>query len=451
MRNTPTMNAKLGSGPVIVHCALALAIAMLLGGGARPAGAQDSGVVKINGFDAGRFPQVRAFVSVTDASGRALQALNKDDFKIVEDGRAAEIVAIDASQDPIHVGLLIDHSGSMATPITKLTDAQAAANSFVDEMRAQDDAFVIMFDDQTDLLQDFTTDHIALQQAISGISVRGGTSFYDAVYTGASKFELRKEQRKNTLIALTDGNDNREDILARLLGSAGSKHSLEEATAQAKAMNVAVYTIGLGSDADQSRLQQIAGETGGRFFFAPNSSQLKELYRLIAEQLQKEYAIDFETPRAIADGTQRHVELTVQLPDGGAQSVAGLYVAGFLFNRIHADLPVGALLGAFLLLLAVAPTGVGMIARQIQPRRPIGPQVVPPAVAPGAPPEPAMTPCARCGRPMRVGARFCPSCGAAGSVAPAAPTSAPAATCPRCGRPVRAGAKFCGSCRAALR
>jgi len=412
-----------------------------------PITAQTPVTVKIFGFDAGTFPTVRAFVSVTDANGRAIQALKKEQFKLVEDGRNAEIVAINVSNDPIHVGLLIDHSGSMGQPLAKLTDARTAASSFVDQMRAQDEAFLTMFDDTTVLLQDFTKEHVPLQNAIKQINVGGGTAFYDAVYTSAMKFEMRKDQRKNALIAMTDGVDNRDQAggLFGLFGGAGSKHTVDEAIAKAKELQLTVYTIGLGSDADSTLLQRIATETGGKFYAAPDSSQLKELYQRIAEQLQKEYAVDFKSPRAYADGTQRLVQITITLADGTTQTVSGLYVAGFLFNRIHADWLIGALLGLILLTLGVTPGILGLL---FKPRALTPEPYAPPAYSP-----PATTTCPHCGRPVRVGAKFCGSCGNTISVSPPpVPTpSAQALRCPRCGAAVRAGAKFCGVCRNPLR
>ncbi len=416
-----------------------------------PAAAQTPVTVKIFGFDAGKFPTVRAFVSVTDANGRAIQALKQEQFKLVEDGRNAEIVAINVSNDPIHVGMLIDHSGSMGQPTSKLNDARTAASAFVDQMRAQDEAFVTMFDNNTVDLQDFTNDHALLQRAIQKIDVGGGTSFYDAVYTSALKFESRKDQRKNAIIVLSDGVDNREEQnpLAALFGSPGSKHTLDEAIAKVNELKLAVYTIGLGSDADTSRLQKMATATGGKFYAAPNSSELKELYQRIAEQLQKEYAVDFKSPRAYADGTQRQVQVTITLADGTTQTVNGIYVAGFLFNRIHADWLIGAFLGLILLTLGVTPGLLGLI---FKPRAP-APQPAPTSMQAPQTQPPATMPCPRCGRPVRVGARFCGNCRTplgAPTMPPPPPIAPQPPRCPNCGNPVRAGAKFCGTCRARL-
>jgi VWFA-related protein len=387
--------------------------------------AAQSATVKLIGFDAGKFPTVRAFVSVTDSAGRAITLLKQDSFKIVEDGRDAKIVALNVSNEPIYVGLVIDRSGSMGQQ-NKLRDALIAANAFVDEMRAQDEAFVTMFDDTTTPLQDFTSDPSTLKNAIGRIRDGGGTAFYDATYASAEKFKPRQDKIKKALILLTDGLDNREAGGGLFgLGGAGSKHTLDQAIARAQEYQVAVYTIGLGRDADQARLQRLANETGGKFFLAPSGDDLKRLYLLIAEQLQKDYAVDFTTPRNVADGTRRNVRVTVTLPDGTTQIVDGVYVAGYLFNRIHANWIVGVLLGLMLLTLGVAPAGLRLVFGAASPTAP--------PVAPGLL-------CPRCHQSVRVGARFCAHCQQLLG-------NAPTLQCPHCGAPARAGARFCGTCR----
>lgn len=398
--------------------------------------------VKLFGFDAAKFPTVRAFVSVTDSAGKAITLLKQESFKIVEDGRDAKIVALNVSNEPIYVGLVIDHSGSMGEQ-NKLRDALTAANAFVDEMRAQDEAYITMFDDSTTPLQDFTNNHDALKSAIGQISVRGGTAFYDATYVSAEKFKTRQDKLKKALILLTDGLDNREagGGLFGLFGGAGSKHTLDEAIAHAREFQVAVYTIGLGRDADQARLQRLANETGGKAFFAPSGDDLKRLYLLIAERLQKDYAVDFASPRALADGTRRNVRVTVTLPSGETQTVDGVYVAGFLFNRINANWIVGALIGLVLFAMGTAPSAVRLAWRAASSPAPIAPPVVQPPIAP-------RLSCPQCHQPVRAGARFCPSCRQPLGSMPATPPPAPQISrCPNCGNPVRAGAKFCATCR----
>lgn len=408
---------------------------------AAPVAAQ-SVTVKLFGFDAGKFPTVRAFVSVTDSSGRAVTLLKQESFKVLEDGRDARVLALNVSSEPIYVGLVIDRSGSMNDQ-NKLRDALVASRAFVDEMRAQDEAFVTMFNDTTTPLQDFTSDRDALKSAIGRISSAGGTAFYDATYVSAEKFKARQDKLKKALILLTDGLDNREVAggFFGLFGGAGSKHTLDEAIARAKEFQVVVYTIGLGRDADQARLRRLADETGGKFFFAPSGDDLKRLYLLIAEQLQKDYAVDFATPRALADGTRRNVRITVTLPDGGTQTVEGVYVAGFLFNRIRANWLVGALIGLLLLTMGIAPSTARFAWRAVsapapQPQTPATPVSLPPVA-------PSVT-CPRCQQPVRAEARFCPHCRQS---LVAAPPPAPALRCPNCGQTVRAGTRFCGNCR----
>lgn len=414
-------------------CKLVAAVLIMLAYSASSLGAQSPAAdLRATGLDPAQFPQVRAFVSITDAQGRPIQTLPKENFRIQEDGRDAEIVAINTSNDPIFVGLVIDHSGSMQG--SKLPDAQAAAVAFIEQLRAQDQAFVMQFDDATEALTNFTSDRAVLKRAVDSIQIRGGTAFYDAVFAGVEKFQARAEVRKKAVIVLTDGQDNREDPLQNLLGR-GSRHTLDETITAAKQANVTVYAIGLGGDADRDRLNRLARETKGRAYFSPGGQELRDLYLLIAEQLQKEYAIDFKSPRPAQDGTRRNVQISVTLPDGTTETATGVYVAGYLFNRIRANWLLAALLGLVLFGMALAPATVRLLAA--------GPKSDPTSVEP-LPPQTGTRACPNCGAAVRPNARFCGNC-RYDLVAP--PRAAQQAMCPNCGNVVRAGAKFCGRCR----
>lgn len=410
---------------------LAAAILIFVGGTQILAAQSSSTEVRATGFDPAQFPQVRAFVSITDAQGRPVQTLPKENFKIQEDGRDAEIVAINTSTDPIFVGLLIDHSGSMEG--SKLPDAQAAAIAFIEQMRPGDQAFVIQFDDTNQALTDFTNDQTVLKRAVESIQIQGGTAFYDATFAGVEKFQARAEVRKKALIVLTDGQDNREQAFG-LLG--GSQKTLDETITKAKQEGVTVYTIGLGSDADRTRLSRLARETDGHAYISPGGQELRDLYLLIAEQLQSEYAVDFKSPRSAQDGTRRNVQITVTLPGGETKTVGGVYVAGYLFNRIRANWLLAALLGLGLFSMVLAPTAVRLLAAR--------PKHDPMPVEP----VPSLTVtrnCPNCGAVARPNARFCGNC-RYDLMSPAPPASQQR-VCPNCRNVVREGAKFCGKCR----
>lgn len=311
--------------------------------------------VRITGFDTTNFPRVRAFVSVTDPSGRVLETLRQESFGLKEDSQTAKILSVTTSNVPLRVGLLIDRSGSMQTD-NRWRDAATAADVFIDAMRLQDEAFVTVFTTNTVTLQNLTSDHALLKNAIPRTMPTGGTALYDAVFTGTLQFGTRQGQSKNILIALTDGRDT------------NSQKSLAQAIAQAQSAGVAIYTIGLGKDADQDVLQRIATETGGKFYYAPSGEQLQNLYRQIAEVLQKEYAIDFESPRGIPDGTQRRVVLNVTLPGGQTHSGDGTFLApAGMAGNIGMILPVALACCGGLLLILVA-FGMGFVLARVRGR-----------------------------------------------------------------------------------
>ena len=173
---------------------------------------------------------VQLFFNVKDKHGALIPSLTKDDFEISEDGKPQTIKYFEAESDlPLTLGILIDSSGSQQRVLEM--EKQVGGSFLEDTLRPKDEAFVISFDVDVDLLQDFTssTRHLkhALNQAkinTGGIGCAGsgpigpqgplpcpstgqrGTVLYDAVYL-ASHDELSQEVGRKAMILLTDGED----------------------------------------------------------------------------------------------------------------------------------------------------------------------------------------------------------------------------------------------------
>lgn len=304
----------------ILLATLAFAIAVTLG--ARPALAIDSGPyeVQIAQVDADEFPLVTLYVSIIDpASGGIVTGLEQDQFIITEDGDAVEIVEFSAGNaGPISTALTIDRSGSMAVE-GKMAGAKEAAHAFVDLMRPQDQAALVVFDDNVTVWQDFTSDQSLLRQRIDAVATGGCTAWYDGVWQ-TSDLMTGVGGRRNAIL-LSDGIDCREgDFLQNLLGGSGSQHTLNEAIQHAREANVVVHTIGLGLQAttevsekgfDEDKLRRMAEETGGTYHHAPTASQLRTLYESFAESTQKEYVITVKSGRTSYDGTRRDLRVEV--------------------------------------------------------------------------------------------------------------------------------------------
>ncbi len=252
-------------------------------------------ILTYNQIDNSGCPVVKSYVTVTNSSGTSITGLTSSNFTVNEDNVSQSIIVTSAggTGSAISVALVIDKSGSMSG--TPLSDALTAANSFVNNMQANDKGAVISFDDFVTINQAFTTDKTALRNAINGIIVGNNTAIYDAIYQAV---DLTKVQTgRKAIILMTDGADN------------SSSHSMTVAINYAIQNSIPVYTIGLGLTAgssDETNLQQIASQTGGKYYLAPNSSQLLSIYQSISQQLNNQYLITYTSsskvtiPRAVS-------------------------------------------------------------------------------------------------------------------------------------------------------
>jgi Ca-activated chloride channel family protein len=148
---------------------------------------------------------VNVSVTVTDANGRFVGGLKKDDFVVYEDGKPQEIAQFDSERVPVSLGLALDTSGSMLGE--KIVAAQAALNRFlVDLLGPQDEVFLYRFDSHPDLIQPWTKDRRAAGQALGTVKPNGGTAIYDTV-AEAIPLAQRGSNRKKALVLISDGND----------------------------------------------------------------------------------------------------------------------------------------------------------------------------------------------------------------------------------------------------
>lgn len=170
---------------------------------------------------------------------------------------------------PLNVALDIDRSGSMCGQ--KLADAKTGAEVFVDQIGASDKAAVVSFADDVAINSNLTSDKVLLKSVINNLVCGGGTNMYDSIVVSVD--EIKDASGNKAIIILTDG------------VSSAYQYNLSSATAYAKANNIPVYTIGLGSDVDESALGYIANETGGEYYFAPTSEELAGIYSEIAVML----------------------------------------------------------------------------------------------------------------------------------------------------------------------
>jgi VWFA-related protein len=318
---------------------------------------------------------VSVLATVRDKHGKIVSDLTKDDFQLDEDGRTQTInYFVHESDVPLRLGLLVDTSLSQR----KVLDQERTASySFLDKLLRQDkdSAFVIHFDHEVELLQDFTPSRPQLQAALQKLSIPqydgggggsnggggsgngggggggrsrgghgGGTLLYDAIFLASDEL-MSKQQGRKALILLSDGVDH------------GSKETMAEAIATAQRADTIIYSVlfadedenysrpggfgmggrggGMGGGRGGGRypqeqrpdgkkiLEQISRETGGQLFRASKKETLDKIYAEIDEDLRNQYSLAYTPDKGntvgyhkihLAVGKQK--DLVIQARDG---------------------------------------------------------------------------------------------------------------------------------------
>jgi VWFA-related protein len=282
---------------------------------------------------------VNVFVTVRDKKNGLITDLKQDDFKVSEDGVEQKLAYFSKDMNlPITLAILVDTSGSMQNI---LGAEQDAASRFVRTvMHPKDEALVISFDFDVNLLADFTEDPEVLEQGIhrariSAVSSggvvtpgtvpqgnNGGTNLYDAVYL-ACHDELASEAGRKAVVVLSDAEDT------------GSKLSLNEAIEAAQRSDAVIHFLrlsdepfyfGLGMTYNGSSVaRKMADETGGREVEIKSEKNLEGAFALISEELRSQFVLGYYPTNVKRDGTFRKIKVDVTRPDARVLARKGYY------------------------------------------------------------------------------------------------------------------------------
>ena len=251
-----------------------------------------------------RVNEVRVIFTVTDKHGHYIKDMKKEDFKVLDDQKPAEMRSFRSETDlPLQVGLLIDASNSVRD---RFKFEQEAAIEFLNATIRphSDEAFVVGFDVTPDVTQDFTDNTEKLSIGVRQLRAGGGTAMYDALYFACRDKLLKKEQTgpvRRAIILLSDGEDNASHV------------TREEAIEMAQRAEAIVYTIstnisGMKGQGDKV-LMRIADATGGRSFFPFQMRDVSDAFLSIQEELRSQYAVAYKPENFIADGRYRTIQI----------------------------------------------------------------------------------------------------------------------------------------------
>ena len=338
--------------PRLAACFLAVTLGLTVAAAAQnppsdspAAGAQSQGqeqpveTLKVN------VEVVQLFFNVKDKHGALIPSLTKTDFDLLEDGKPQTIKYFKAESDlPLTLGILIDSSGSQQRVLEM--EKEVGASFLENTLRPKDEAFVISFDVDINLLQDFTNSVSRLRKALNSATINTGggvgcaqgpigpqgpipcsssgprgTALYDAVYL-ASHDELGHEVGRKAMILLTDGEDQ------------GSRLKIRDAIEAAQKADAICYVLliadrgfyGFGGYSGDSEMKKLTHETGGRVIEVGNKiDKLRKAFEEISQELRSQYNIGYTPTNTTRDGSFRKVEIKPKQAEYKIQARSGYY------------------------------------------------------------------------------------------------------------------------------
>jgi len=282
---------------------------------------------------------VNLFFNVKDKHGMLIPNLTKDDFQVFEDGKPQTIKYFSAeSNQPLTLGIMIDTSASQTRVLP--IEQEACASFLRQVLRQKDLAFVINFDTDVNLDQDFTNNVRDLSRALNKMQINAGmgggppglgggpipttprgTLLYDAIFLAADE-KLKNEVGRKAMIIFTDGEDQ------------GSRLRIRDAIEAAQKADAICYVIliadrgfyGFGGYSGDYEMKKLAEATGGRVIEVGNKQdKLHDAFEQIQNELRSQYSIGYTPSNSKQDGTYRKIQIRPKSSDYKVQARQGYY------------------------------------------------------------------------------------------------------------------------------
>ena len=260
---------------------------------------------------------VELHVSVMDGSGRPVGGLRQEHFKVTENNITQPITIFKHEDIPVSLGLVVDNSRSIEPRKGRL---DAAALSFVANSNPDDETFIVHFDFDARVSQEFTDNRALLSRKPSEAKPFGQTAIFDGLLLALDTMDNARYQKK-ALLLITDGIDN------------ASKATLAQVLEKVKREHVMVFPIGLlsesGGVAAEDALIAIAQASGGRAYFPNTAEDARAMIDIIARDLREQYTLAYLPSNVLRNGTWRSVRVDITPPKGYPSGLSTIYRHGY--------------------------------------------------------------------------------------------------------------------------
>ena len=249
-------------------------------------------------------------MTVTDPYDRLVTGLEKENFRVFEDGKEQEVTIFSSEDVPISIGIIFDMSGSMSDKIGR---ARQAAAQFLKTANPRDEFFMVSFNDRAQLTSGFTSSVDELENRMMFTTAKGKTALLDAVYLGLSQMRS-SSNGKRALLVISDGGDNHSRYNEKDI-----RNFLKEADCQFYVMGVFDINDMQRTDEEQygpTLLSELAEMTGGRVFEVANFNDLPDIATKIGMELRNQYVLGYKPNDARRNGSWRKIKVKLIPPKG---------------------------------------------------------------------------------------------------------------------------------------
>lgn len=249
---------------------------------------------------------VEVYATVTDAKGRFVTDLARDEFAILEDGVPQTIATFADGEQPVSIALAVDRSWSMANG--QLQAAQRGGRELLLELGDADRAMLVAIGSDVEVPAPLTNDRQAVDAALQSLDAWGSTALHDAVVTAFDAIEPAPGRR--ALVLVSDGLER------------NSRRTADEVLARVRASDVLAYPLVLQRKIPDV-LDRLAAATGGRAERVRRLGDLPAVMRRVATELRHQYLLGYQPQRPSRVGEYRRIEVRVARPGHQVRARAG--------------------------------------------------------------------------------------------------------------------------------